>query len=180
MFQKLKQKHQERRKRRYLLMNQPSAYDHAILSWIAPEALRHERGRVWKIIMGIIMAGLITWSIYTKIWTFTVALIAVIATYSLVSLDHPKDVEIKISNIGIKVGARKYPYSRIRAFWLIYELPHVETLNIRVRGELAGDITIQLDGQNPSEVREILMEKIPELEGQNEKFSDILFRLLKL
>ena len=37
----------------------------------------------------------------------------------------------------------------------------------------------RLDGQSPSPVREFLFSKIPELEGQTEKISDIIFRLFR-
>ncbi len=180
MLKKLKRKRAERKKKHYILKNAPSAYDKAILSWIAPETIRHERGILWKIITTIVLISAIIANFYYDNPTFAVAIIALVLVYYLAHLEHPKDVEIKISNIGIKVGSRKYPYSRIKAFWLIYEPPYTKTLNIRVSGEVISDITIQLDGQSPSPVRELLIEKIPELEGETEKISDILFRLFKI
>ncbi len=103
-----------------------------------------------------------------------------VIAYYLIHRDHPKDVEISISDIGIKVGHRKYPFSRIKSFWLMYEPPHIRTLNIKVHGELAVDISIQLNHQDPSKIREFLIEKIPEKEGHQESFSDIFARLLKI
>lgn len=192
MIRKLKNKYQAHKLKRaqkreakkqmlYLLHNAPSAYDEAVLSWVAPETIRHERGIISKIVIGLIIIGLIAWGIlYYRAWTFSLAIAAFSITYYLVHLEHPKEVEIKISDIGIKVGGRRYPYSRIRSFWLIYEPPYIKTLNLRVSGEMVSDITIQLNGQNPAQVREFLMAKIPELEGQTEKMSDILLRLLKI
>lgn len=180
MFKKLRQKHQERKSRRYSLHNQPSAYDEAVLAWVAPETISHRRGPIWKTTISLLLLTLIGWSLYTQAWTFTAVLIVLPLTYYMVHLEHPKYVEIKISHIGIKVGARKYPYSRIQAFWIIYEPHFVKTLNIRVKGEFVSDITVQLDGQHPAPVREILLAKIPELEGQIEKVSDTLLRILKI
>ena len=83
--------------------------------------------------------------------TFSFAIIAFVVAYYFAHLEHPKDVEVKISNIGIKVGGRKYPYSRIKAFWLIYEPPYIKTLNIRVSEELVSDINTYFnnsDNQN--------------------------------
>ncbi len=180
MIKKIKRKRAEKKAKHYALRNAPSAYDEAVLSWIAPETIRHDRGLAWKIITPIFLILVIAAGFYYNAATFSVAIIAVIAVYYLAHLEHPKDVEVKISKIGIKVGSRKYSYGRIKAFWIIYEPPYVKTLNIRISGEFISDITIQLDGQNPSPVREFLFSKIPELEGQTEKISDIVFRLFKI
>lgn len=174
------QKREARHQQLYELKNTPSAYDEAILSWVTPEAIRHERGTIWKFLIGIALIFTIAWGIVYNAWTFSLAIGVFAVVYYLIHLEHPKDIEIKISNIGIKVGGRKYPYSRIKAFWLIYEPPYIKTLNLRVSGEMVSDITIQLNGQHPADVRQFLMERIPELEGQSEKLSDIFLRLFKI
>ncbi len=180
MIKKLKRKRAEKKARHYALRNAPSAYDEAILSWIAPETIKHDRGILWQIIITIIILASVGLSFYYNNATFAIAIIMFIVVYYLAHLEHPKDVEIKISNIGIKVGSRKYPYNRVKSFWVVYEPPYVKILYIRVTGEVVSDIAIQLDGQSPSPIRELLIEKIPELEGETEKFSDILFRLFKI
>ncbi len=175
------QKRKEKNEKRYLLLNKPSEYDNAVLSWVAPETIKHEkRGILWKILIFLLVLSAILWGFYNNAWTFSVAIITFVIVYYLVNLEHPKDVEVKISEIGIKVGARKYSFNKIKAFWIIYEPPYVNTLNIRVFGEMSSDITIQLGAQNPAPVREFLIGKIPELEGQSEKLSDIFFRILKI
>lgn len=160
--------------------NMPSDYDKAIISWIAPEMIRHERGIVWKITISLISAALIAGGIVYNSWTFSLAIAAFIAVYYLMNLEHPKDIEIKLSEMGVKVGTREYPFSRIKAFWIIYEHSYVKTLNLRITGELVADITIQLNHQKPSEVRNFLMKHIKELEGQSEKVTDIFLRLFKI
>lgn len=181
--EKIKNQHikraQKREARFSALHSAYTAFDDAVLLWIAPEMIKHERGLTWKIIASILVALACAWGVVYGSWTFSVALLAAILVYYLVHLEHPKNVEIKISEIGIKVGTRKYPYSRIKAFWIIYE-PYVKTLNLRISGEMISDITIQLGNQGPAEVRNFLLEKIPELEGQSEKISDIFFRLFKI
>ncbi|MEK7547661.1 MAG: hypothetical protein AAB540_02095, partial [Patescibacteria group bacterium] len=169
-----------RKEHLHMIHNAPSEYDKAVISWIAPEMIRHDRGIVWKILVSLISATIIAGGIVYNSWTFSLAVAAFIVVYYLMNLEHPKDVEIKLSEIGIKVGTRKYPFSRIRFFWIIYEHPYVKTLNLRIVGELVADITIQLNHQNSSEVRNFLIEHIPELEGQSEKITDIFLRLFKI
>lgn len=155
-------------------------YDEALLKWHGPEAIRHERGTAWKVIVSLLFVAMIVYGIFTDAWTFSLVLAVFVVVYYLHNREHPKEVEVKISNIGIKVGNRKYPYSRIRAYWFIYEPPFVSTLNLRVDGELVNDIKIQLHDQNPGTVRQLLSQHLPELEGQTEKMSDIFFRLFKI
>lgn len=174
------QKREEKRRIMDMIRNIPSAYDEALISWIAPETIRHERGPIWKVVMSIVVLALIGGGIYYGAWTFSLAISAFILAYYLIHLEHPKAIEIKISDIGIKIGYRRFTYSQIKAFWLIYDPPFVQTLNIRVAGHYVSDITIQLGDQSPATIREFLMTKIPELEGQSEKLSDIFLRLFKI
>ncbi|MBP9838243.1 MAG: hypothetical protein KBC84_05975 [Proteobacteria bacterium] len=191
MLHKIKTKYQQHRLKRAQkrevrkrqidqIRNTLSAYDDAQIYWNASEAVIHERGPTWKVIMGIIILASIIGGIYFDAWTFSLAVAALTIAYTVVHLQRPKAIDIKISDIGIKVGYRKYAYSQIRSFWLLYDPPYVATLNIRVNGQVIDDITIQLGNQSPAEVREFLMTKIPELEGQSEKLSDILLRLFKI
>lgn len=170
----------QKSKQNYEIKNKPTAFDEAILSWVAPETIKHQRGKVWKVVMGALAAGFAVGGIVYGAWTFSLAIIAFVIVHYLVNLENPKDVEVKISDVGIKVGGRKYSYGIIKAFWIVYDPPLVKTLNIRVKNRMNCDITIQLDGQTPGPVRKVLLEKIPELEGQEEKLSDVILRVLKI
>lgn len=176
------QKHKLKRARqREYIRNFPSAYDEAVIQWIAPESARYQRGPIWKTLVSLVILGTITWGIFHEAWTFSAAIAAFVLAYSLSHYrKEPKDVSIKISDIGIKIGSKKFSYTHVKAFWILYEPPYISTLNLRVVGDIVSDISIQLNGQNPSEIREFLIGKIPEMEGQHEKLSDLLLRLLKL
>lgn len=191
MFKKLKEKYhfhklrraQKKEARQQLIngiKNAPSVFDNAIIAWEAPEYVVHDRGLAWKIIMPLIVALTAGLSLYYNAWSFALAIVVFAAVYAMVHLEHPRNIQIKISEIGIKVGFRKYAYSRIKAFWIIYEPPYVRTLNIRVEGDFIGEVTIQLADQDPSVIREYLISKIPELEGKTESVSDIFVRLFKI
>lgn len=180
MINKIKTKIKNARVARAQILNAPSAFDDVAITWIAPEVVRHERGTVWKTIAALLVVlGAIAAFMYSS-WSFGLAILACAVAYFLEHLEHPKYVDVKISEIGIKAGTRAYPYSKIKSFWIIYEPPYVSTLNLRVVGQYPGNITIQLDGQDPAAVREYLMSKIPELPGQSESLSDIFIRIFKI
>lgn len=191
MLKKLKEKYHSHRLHRaqkqeakqqliHQIKNAPSAYDDAAFAWIAPEYIAHERGMVWLVSVIVFVVGVAGIGLYYGNWSFSLVLVIFALVYSLVHLKHPHNVEIKISEIGIKVGFRKYSYSNIKAFWILYEPPYIETLNIRVSGTYTGDFTIQLGPEDPSKIREYLINKIPEMEGKSESITDSLARLFKL
>ncbi|MFA6992631.1 MAG: hypothetical protein WC269_05155 [Candidatus Gracilibacteria bacterium] len=177
---KYKQKKLQRAQKKEYLKTLHSAFDNAVISWVAPEYLRHKRGKIWKVLMTAAVIAAVVIGVLQNAWTFSLAIVTFVAVYYLINREHPKNVEVIVSNIGIKVGERKYPYGKIKAFWINYNPPLVKTLNIRVHGDLALDIAIQLNDQDPSVIREILIEKIPELEGQKENLTDIFLRAFKI
>ncbi len=184
MIKKIKDKFKQRKikkaKLREFLHSLPSAYDNKVIIWNAPEHTVHRRGKLWKVIViGLLIAAMVTTLVH-QAWTFALTIVAFTFVYYLLNREHPKEVEISLSDIGIKVGRRKYPFSRVKSFWLVYEPPYTKTLYVKMEGELVVNIAIQLKDQDPSEVREFLIEKVPESEGQREPLTDIFSKLLKI
>ncbi|MBI4975463.1 hypothetical protein HZA40_01430 [Candidatus Peregrinibacteria bacterium] len=158
----------------------PSSFDHERISWTTAEYPRHERGIVWKIVISLLALGLIAWGIWYEAWTFSLAIVTFVVVYAIIHREGQKEVKVIISDIGIKVGHRKYPFGAIKGFWIRYYPPHTKTLHIKVNGDFAVNIPIELNYQNPAEVRDCLIEKIPEFEDKNESISDIIIKLLKI
>lgn len=190
-MEKIKQKFQNIRQERKLkkalkkesisqALSAHSAYDEVILSWLAPEYHVYNKGQYWNAGFFALILISALFGIYFGAWTFSLAIIAFGIAFYLTHKNPPKEVEVVISDIGIKIGNKKYPFNRIKGFWILYEPPFLTTLNIRVEDEFMRDITIQLNNQHPAAIRESLITKIPEYEGMNEPFWDTLTRLLKL
>lgn len=177
MLRKIKNKNQ---KRKEALRNIPTGFDHAEIEWKALEHPRHERGRLWYITVGVLTTAAIAWGLFFNAWTFSLVVMVFVFVYALLHRDEAEEVEVKISSIGIKVGHRKYPYNRIKAFWVIYEPPMTRSLYIRVNGDIAVDIAIELNDQNPAEVRDFLIERIPEMEGKNQSLTELFLRIFKI
>jgi hypothetical protein len=184
MIKKIKNKFKKRKEKRAqikeFLKSLPSAYDNVEMSWIAPEYPKHKRGKLWIIIIvGLLLAAIIL-GVMHKAWTFSLAIGVFAIVYFIIHKQQPSDVEVSISDIGIKVGERKYPFPRIKSFWMVYEPPFIKTLNIKVLDEFAVDIAIELNSQDPSIIRNYLIERIPEKEGNSESLSNIFARLFKI
>ena len=100
--------------------------------------------------------------------------------YFISSQRKPKLVPVKISEIGIKIGQRLYPFSQISTFWIIYKPPRVATLNFRVNQGYVNDISVPLLNTDPSGVRNYLLQNLPEWEGKTESLFEVLTHLFKL
>ncbi len=156
-------------------------YNDAIFTWRAYEYIQHPKGKTWYVLEAIAVAIFLGITIFTKNYTTALAMVTFLAVYHYIHEKHPpKEIEIKVSRMGIKVGEMIFPYDHIKAFWIIYNPPYVKTLNLHVSKRLYSDVMIQLGDQNPAEIREFLCGQIPEVEGKTERFTDMILRLLKL
>jgi len=153
--------------------------EHSEISWVAPEYIQHHKSREWYIGAAVLAVLVIIIDFISQNWTMALAVITFAAVYKFTQEKHPpKNIAIIITEMGIHVGEMFFPFSHIEAFWIIYS-HGVKTLNLRVKGRFYSDVEIQLDDQNPGEIRKYLLSRIPEWEGKNEPFIDSLLRLLK-
>jgi len=159
----------------------PNAYDQAVLTWEAPEFVQHEKGWLWFLLAGIGLIGFCIYSVYTDNWTLFIALAVIALLYMWQHFStKPKITRIIVSRIGIKAGDNEYPYHNIKAFWLLYNPPHIKQLHLRFNTGLKPDVILQLKEQEPGELREYLCSQIREIEGMQESLTDNLIRIFKL
>jgi len=152
----------------------------AVFQWIAPEYIRHEKSKNWYFGATLVLVATILLAYYTANWSMALAVLVFAGVYLFTHQYHPpKDVHVVISDLGIRMGHMFFFYSDIKAFWIIYK-PDWKTLNLRVSKHWFSEISIHLNGMDPVEIRKYLVGQVPEWEGKDEKFGDIILRLLKL
>jgi len=101
----------------------------------------------------------------------------------MVTLTHnqePKMIDIKIMPLGMKIDDQFYAWSQIRAFWIVYNPPFVRRLYLRLADKGGRQLKLELNEQNPVEVRQQLARELPEIEGGEEAMTDLFIRLLRL
>ncbi len=151
-----------------------------LIGWKAPEFVKQERGKTWYMMAGISVILLIAWGIFTDSITFILVIVLLAGVFFLMRNHEPKEVDVVITNGGILLGNTFYPYEEIQTFWIIFKPPLVRVLNLRINKGLIRDISIQLEGQNPSDIRLVLGGEVPEWKNKTEGLTDILIRVLKL
>lgn len=158
----------------------PSHFDNAIIEWSAPLRHKPKKGAAWFIVMSFAVAALLFYAIDSQNWIFAVAIIVATVAYLVDHTEERREIEIKISECGIKIGKKKIPYSNIRAFWMLYHPPFLGQLHIRTHQKTSPDFIIELGDADPVRLRKYLTRHIIEWEGKEEGLLDICTRLLRL
>jgi len=157
-----------------------SIHNKLLLAWKAPEFISHPKSKRWFLIAGTIALALIAYALYTDSATMAIVFIVLAGVYYLTHRQEPRIIDIKVTQLGIYAGKDFYPYNTINSFWIVYHPPYVHTLNLKIAGKTFKKVVLQLDRQNPVEVREVLSREVPEVEGEGESVGEIITRLLRL
>ncbi len=152
----------------------------ATLTWESPETVVYQRGLLWKINASIALFLCITLGVYFHALTFSIAIAAFAIAYYLVGRKPIRQVQNEISELGITLDRKFYPYAQIKRFWIIYEPPAVNALHLHIKGNVFTEIKVQLADQNPETIRRALTPYLTELPNQHESFSEILLRIIKI
>lgn len=155
-------------------------YGEEVFSWITPEYIKHEKGVKWYLAWGFIALLVVLYGLFYNAWTLSLVVTALCAGYYIQHFENPKNIKVSISDMGIRIGNKVIPSRNLKAFWIYYQPGKVQTLNFLTTDKIFPEITIQLNGQNPAPIRKYLLRQIPEWEGKEETFTDVLIRLLKI
>jgi hypothetical protein len=128
-----------------------------LASWTFPEFIQYQRGIGWYIIIGLVGIGLLVWTILTANFLFALIIILVAIITLLHSRRQPSQVEIQITEDGIKVSSKFYEWGDLKNFWIIYEPPEVKTLYINSKSNLTPALSVPLEDESPVEIRKILL-----------------------
>ena len=152
------------------------------MEWEFPEFNKYELSRTWLIVMAIIGAGLIIFSLITSNYLLLLIIAIFVLIYIIRHRREPKIMDCMIFEDGMQLGENTfYEWNDIDKFWIIYEPPEVKSLYLSFKIGLRPEMAISLENQNPVEIRGLLKQFIQEdLEKENESFSDGLSRMMKL
>ncbi len=152
--------------------------DQYITSWVAPEFYYHEKSTWWHIIVYGALLSLIVVSAFLAQWiAILVFLLLGVIIYQYADIK-PRDVEIILTNVGVKVGEKFYPYNEIATFWVIFD-PPVKHLNFQLTKRFSPVISLQLENMDPTLVKEVLREHILEDPNRKEDLIDVFSRFIR-
>ena len=152
-----------------------------LLSWTVDEYVRHERGMLWYAIAIIVALGVLMYAVVTQNFLFAVIIIMFAIIMGLSSLREPRKFFFVITDLGVGIGDKFFPYKEFRNFWLLYEPPEVKNVYLEFKRAAWPHLVIPLDEQDPLEVRKTLLRFMREdLSRDEEPFGDLLARIFKI
>lgn len=146
--------------------------------WEPLEFREAPRNDNWYLWLGIAAAILITISILTKTYIVAVTFFLLAVVLVMFAQKPVKRMKVRITDTGIEVRGRFYPYHTLKQFWVFYDPPHLTTLNFSQREKISLNINIELEEQDPVAIRDLLLQYLPEDENKEEDFVDTVARHL--
>lgn len=142
---------------------------------------KYERGKRWYIIASVIVIFMVVYALSTQnlLFAFLVVLIAFIIF--LHSIREPKKQSCFITDSGVHIDERYYPFNAFESFWIVYKPPEIKNLYLEKEGILGSHISVPLGDTDPIEVRRYLRRVVMEdLEQNEEPLIDAIAKILKI
>jgi len=148
------------------------------ISWRTLEYEHYRKSKDWFWALFIVMAALLIVAIITKNFLFGVFIIIAGIAMALLGKKRPREVEVVVSGKGVQIENNLYPYETLESFWIFYQPPDIKEVSLKSEKLLMPHIKIPLGDTDPTSVRKLLLQFLPE-EAQEESLIDVVARMLK-
>lgn len=151
-----------------------------LLSWQTYLYPRYQKSKAWYVFTLLLVVALAAYGILTNSWTFSVVVIIAAAVYYASDSQENPLIEVIVSDMGVKVGNRVYPYTEIGTFWIDHNPPYVNDVHLVMKNQYKQDITIQIHNVNPSQIRLVLSKYLPEWKEREKNLGESITNALGL
>lgn len=151
-----------------------------ILTWTSSLYPAAQKTKGWYIGLFVVTALFALYGILTNAWSFSVVIIVAAGVYYYLNEQDVPVVDVVISDLGILIGRRVFPFSDLKTFWIDYNPPFHKELHLILKNEYKHEIIVSIHALNPSELRRILTRYLPEWEDRKKTFSENLTHFLGL
>ncbi|MBL8030500.1 MAG: hypothetical protein JNN11_04605 [Candidatus Doudnabacteria bacterium] len=131
------------------------------LVWEAPEFKHYEKNLAWYTTLVATAILIIGFFVVTGDYFAAVTMGIVTGMIVFFSRQTPGLVEVEINNNHIRFGNMMFIYKHLKSFWVVNN-PNHKTLNLETTTFFNNLIIIELEEQDPEEVRQLLLQHLPE------------------
>lgn len=138
------------------------------------------RWSLWYIIALSFVIWISIWWFFTKqYWmSFIVLLIAWLVYF--VENNSEDLVEVKITNLWVKIAWVFYDFTGIESFWIVYKWAEPVLLRLNLNKKWLRNIDVKIDSSIVKEIKDVLSDYIEETPKIELTFSEKMIKLLKL
>lgn len=157
-------------------------YGDSIHGWSYKEFEEHERGMMWYLIFAAALVIMAIYCFTTKNFLFLVIIVMFTLLEVMFKFKKPDYLDFSIYTTGIRLNDFFCFWSEIKEYYIIYDVERsVKKLYFIFNKSTTMSWCIELENQNPVEIRETLNKYIKEnLDRKYEHFSDQISSMLKL
>jgi len=147
--------------------------------WQAPEYEIYEKDRKWYVVMGLLLASIVIYAIFTDglVMAITFILIGVVA-YIILN-KKPRIINFYITDDGIVAGREIYEFENINSFWIFYEPGGIKAVSLNVKSKFSPYIHIPIENEDPLKIRKIILNYIEE-KKHHPTLIDVFERILRV
>lgn len=91
----------------------------APVNWEAQEYIHQEKGTVWFIIFGVVLAVMIGVAIWQQAWTFVLLLIVIATTIIVFAKRPPRVISYSLTDKGLSVDDTLHPFKNFKSFGVV-------------------------------------------------------------
>ncbi len=146
------------------------------LTWKTIEHLHTEKTADWYWIVTIVTISIALIAIIMNNIIFAILILVSSFTLSLFASRRPKIVSVLIDKYGITFGETRHPYTELKSFW-VETNEHYPKIILKPQKTFAHFIVIYIDDIDPEDVRETLLEFLPEEKHVEPILEKLLFYL---
>lgn len=163
------------------LLKQDVNFGNVAYSWSFKEYDKFDRGQRWYWIMGLLAAALIAYAIYSANYLFALIIVLFGIIIFLQEINEPAELDFGITDTGIVVGTKYYPFNELEKYWIVYSPPLVKVLYFEPKSAIKHRLHIPLLDSDPVILRDYLNQYLMEdLDREEEPLSERIGRLLKI
>ena|SRR3989344_9280896 len=152
-----------------------------VFDWVVNEYEKHDRSKRWYVLMAVVGAALLLYAVISGNYLFALIVVLFGIILFLQDMLQPAEVSFAITEAGIVVGNKFYPFKEITNYWMIYNPPEVKNIYFSTNNILKHRLQISLLDNDPRPIRDFLNQFLVEdLDQEEEPLSDRLGRVFKL
>lgn len=157
------------------------AFGNPIVAWEVDEYEKHDRPLRWYLVMSVVAVTLMVYALFTANFLFAVIILMIGIIAYLSGFREPDKLTVIITDAGLVIGKRFYPFKDLTDFSIAYEPPHVKILYVQCKSVWHPLLSIPMEDVDPNDVRESLLPYLFEnLERTEETLTDLISRVYKL
>jgi len=155
----------------------PSGF-HFLEEWNAINSYARVRTKNWYAIFILVAGALTTYAIVVSDWLFLIFIAISAGFIYLKGHIQPKMFHYGITQQGIVVNNRLYPYSNLESFWIHQPFHGYNELVAIGKKTSMTELRVPLGNKDPEAIHDIVVQHLPMEEDPEESLADILHRVV--